>query len=609
VTVSFSLTTDQLAELFPFHLLVDGELRFAALGKSLQKVYPQLQVGGEFLDHFRIERPAVQVASLQDLLTLQNTMVCVAPRQGTLSLRGQIVPVPDGAAMVGSPWLQHPDHVRDLRLSLRDFALHDPTAELLFMMQGKTAALSEAKTLAHKLRQRSEELKVAMREAQFANRAKSSFLANVSYEFRTPMTAILGYADMVFDQLQDDQLREFIDIIRQQSRHLLEIMNDVLDLSKIESGKFSVQRDVVQLFELIGELEQQFEPAFKRKGIQLRMVCHSSVPAEVYTNRVRLKQVLIGLLSNALKFTNHGSVTVAFEHGMQDGEGFLRVQVIDTGIGIDLDQESRLFSPFAQGIVNAPHRRSGTGLGLTIAKRLAIMLGGNVSYRRPDGQGSIFVLEVASSPPAGTDLVHGEASASETDTTEISPEFLRPAPSEASEHHSRERSSMASGKPPVNYPQWNCRILLVEDAVINQTLIRRLLELAGATTIVAGHGREAVDLLLGPEPLAVDLILMDMQMPIMDGCEATRQLRAAGVQLPILALTANTAVLDREACLAAGCDDFLSKPIDRFQLYKTIQTHLDRVVASRKAMATALPTFIVSPELNATNSSAASDAT
>lgn len=564
MTASFSLTTEQLAELFPFHLLVDDELRFASLGKSLIKLQPSLAIGARFVDHFRLGRPRVLIGGLHDLLTLQSTLVRLEPVDGKLQLRGQVVAVSGGAAILASPWLQHPDQAPEVQLSLRDFAHHDPTLDLLFMMQGKTAALNEAKMLAHKLRERSEELKIAMREAHFANRAKSSFLANVSHEFRTPMTAILGYADMIFDQVDDEQVREFIDIIRQQSRHLLEIMNDVLDLSKIESGHFSVQRDLVPLFEIVGELERQFEPAFKRKGIHLRVICQRGVPAEIWTNRVRFKQILVGLLSNALKFTNHGVVTVTFDHVSQEGGDVLRVSVKDTGIGIDPDQESRLFRPFAQPNEGAPHRRTGTGLGLTIAKRLANMLGGDVTYLRPEGQGSVFQVEISTA---------GTVGAVAACTTTLEPDGQQPA--------SKPDSSSVDGQnSSPRYPQWDCRILLVEDAAINQTLICRLIELTGATTVVAGHGREAVEMLLGGNPIAVDLILMDMQMPILDGCEATKQLRAAGVRLPIIALTANTAESDREVCLKAGCDDFLTKPIDRFQLYRTIQTHLDRRAAT-----------------------------
>ncbi len=547
---SCTLTPDQFQLVFPFHIGVDTELQICSLGRSLLKVDPSIQLGDSFDESFRIARPACTIGSFEQLADLKSSLIMLEPRRGTLCLRGQVLVNANRALIVGSPWIRSFDDIHRSGLTLRDFAFHDTTADLLFLVQAKGVALRETQQLSRRLQCQSKELMAAIQEAEFANRAKSVFLTNVSHELRTPMTAILGYADMIFDQLESTRQKEFLDIIRHQGKRLLAMMDDVLDLSHIESSGFKIQRKPIQVFEFLHDLERVFCSRFQSKGIRFQVQCHSHVPAEIHTNRTRLKQILKNLLDNAWTYTDEGQVDLVVEFVQGPAGGMLRMQVIDTGIGINPDDVERLFRPFTQADESHSRQHGGTGIGLAISRRLAQMLGGELSATSQPGQGSTFTLTIAADRPAQTVLA--------------SPTYGKPT---------RKRRVGSASYP---YPELNCRILLVEDTPLNQAMIRRLLELASAEVVLAKHGLQAVELLVSDEESRFDLVLMDVQMPVLDGIEATRRIRQAGLDLPIIALTANALNRDREACLSAGCDDFLTKPVDRDRLFQAIRTQLER---------------------------------
>jgi len=384
------------------------------------------------------------------------------------------------------------------------------------------------------------QLRQATTAAEAANRAKSEFLANMSHEIRTPMTAILGFADLLRDPAASPADRaNWIETIRRNGHHLLAILNDILDISKIEAGQMTVERIVCDLRQIIDEVVGMMQERAAAKALTLAVEWRQNVPRTICSDPTRLRQILINLLGNAIKFTGSGSVRLVLRGGDAD-DAHLFIDVIDTGIGMSAQEISRLFQPFTQADASTTRRFGGTGLGLVISKRLAQMLGGDLTVCSVPGRGSTFTLSLSTG---------GESVACAT----AQPADSIPVAEEAGALR-------------------GTRVLLAEDGVDNRRLIEFHLSRAGAHVTVADNGVEACrlawDALEKGQPFHV--ILMDMQMPRMDGYQATAHLRAAGYRLPIIALTAHVMSGDREKCLAAGCDEFLGKPIERKMLLATV---------------------------------------
>ncbi len=398
---------------------------------------------------------------------------------------------------------------------------------------------------------RSKELAV---QAEAANRSKSEFLANMSHEIRTPMTAILGFADALLDEPDPEKAppewREAVETIRRNGEHLLALINEILDLSKIEAGKLDVQQTRCSPAELLADVASLMRVRAEQKRLALEVEYAGPIPETICTDAFRLRQILINLVGNAVKFTKTGGVRIVTRLLREPGSPpRIRFDVVDTGIGLAEDQIDRLFRPFTQADSSTTRKFGGTGLGLNITKRLAEMLGGDVAVASTPGKGSTFSVTVETGPLDGIALL-------ETRSTPGS----HPTP-----------PSSTSAAPPASRPS-GCRILLAEDGPDNQRIIALLLEKAGAVVTVAENGREALDGALAArdrgEPF--DLIPMDVQMPVMDGYLATRELRARGYTGRIVALTAHAMPEDRRQCLDAGCDDYATKPIDRARLLEVV---------------------------------------
>ncbi|NMC34735.1 MAG: response regulator, partial [Veillonellaceae bacterium] len=406
------------------------------------------------------------------------------------------------------------------------------------------------------LQEMNEALARAKLEAEAANRSKSEFLANMSHEIRTPMTAILGYAEILLDpgeiaNIPANRL-EAAQIIKSNGEHLLAIINDILDLSKIEAGKMSVERIPCSPSHLLGEVISLMSVRADAKGLPLYLEQEGSIPRTVHTDPTRLRQILVNLLGNAIKFTETGEVRLKCRFESDNiGSGTLCFDVLDTGIGMSELQAASLFDPFTQGDASTARRFGGTGLGLTISLRLAEMLGGRiVMIRTQPGLGTHIQVTVATGPVDQASILPDSASV----ITSPAPKDDQPRPTE---------NQQLSGM----------RILLVEDGPDNQRLIRHLLRKMGAEVIVADNGQLGVDAVAAAcaEHLGFHVILMDMQMPVLDGYGATRFLRERGYTGPIIALTAHAMSSDRQKCIDAGCNDYASKPIDSQQLADTIE--------------------------------------
>jgi len=436
-------------------------------------------------------------------------------------------------------------------VSATKLSFHFGIALVHVVICGYFAHLQRRHTLAEADRRRHIHSLAAV--AEDANRSKSAFLANMSHEIRTPLTAILGYAELLHDpEVAQAERADAARTIQRNGQHLLSVIDDILDLSKIEAGKLQIELLPCSPRQLVAEVVEALRVRAAAKGLSLVATCVGPIPEQILTDPTRLRQILLNLGGNAIKFTEHGSVTLEVSSRNTAGSdgGQLVVAVVDTGIGLDAEQASRLFAPFQQADASTTRRFGGTGLGLVISKRLAQSLGGDISVHGARGSGCRFELTIATGPLDG----------SRCDDRPIAIAVAAPQP--------RARAIRLAG-----------RILLAEDGPDNRLLIGRLLERAGAVVDTAADGRAAVQRVQAAQAAGTphDLILMDMQMPELDGYEATRALRASGIGVPIVAVTAHAMNGDRERCVAAGCDDYLTKPIDRLAML----TVCERLLAAR----------------------------
>ena len=373
----------------------------------------------------------------------------------------------------------------------------------------------------------------ARRKAELASRARGEFLANTSHEIRTPMTAILGYADILSDRLDDPDDRQLVETIRSNGKNLLQVLNDILDLSRIDAGRLTIEKSRTPLEPLAAELYSLLAVLAGRKSIGFEIEFENPVPEALCTDPVRLRQILLNLTGNAIKFTERGRVQVRFAYDKLTNE--LVVSVIDTGIGIDDSSLESIFEPFEQQDTSATRKHEGTGLGLAICQRLAAALGGTIDVASATGVGSTFTLRLDCGDLTDVDLVHATLNLNQAD---------------------RASSPSAVG-------EFAGRVLVVDDRREIRFLVRRLIERAGGNVVEAENGGEALNILEKDAELgrSIDLCVLDMQMPVLDGFETARRIRRTGLDVPLIALTANSMSQDRKRCLDAGCDDYLAKPV------------------------------------------------
>ena len=428
-----------------------------------------------------------------------------------------------------------------------------------------------------------EDISAARSAAEAATRSKSEFLANMSHEIRTPMTAITGFASVVREELAcctqcpayatcdvRTKSRENIETICRNGEHLLQIINDILDISKIEAGRLDVEHIRCSPFSLLADVQSLMQVRARAKNLPLTVEYVSAIPETIQSDPTRLKQILVNTIGNSIKFTEVGSVRLvtsfveagdAQHHGDgRPGEPQLQFDIVDTGLGMTEEQIAKLFRPFAQADTSITRKFGGTGLGLTISKRLAQMLGGDISVAASvPGVGTRLRVTVSTGPLDGVRMITDPKSATVVAADRV---------------HRTSIPTAASLR--------GARVLLAEDGPDNQRLITHMLEKAGAKVTLVENGEFAVQAALAaphdatednPRP-PFDVILMDMQMPVMDGYTATGQLRRRGYTGPIIALTAHAMSNDRQKCLDAGCNDYASKPINRERLVETIRAYL-----------------------------------
>jgi two-component system CheB/CheR fusion protein len=416
---------------------------------------------------------------------------------------------------------------------------------------------------------------------------KDEFLANMSHEIRSPLTGIMGFADILLSRLKDPEDIDCLNVIKESGDYLIEIVNDILDLSKIEAGKLFLNIEPVSVHAVLAEVQGLMDVRAKQKRLPLALRFDGVLPETVRTDRTRLRQILINLVSNAIKFTERGRVEIVARFfrntgllknseaqalqraGHQlTGMSALQIEVIDTGVGIAGEHQQMLFQPFTQADTTSTRRYGGTGLGLTITKRLVEMLGGNISFDSELNKGSTFRITIPAAP---------EPSAAKSAVA------------------SSPTSAWFDDKPLMGY-----HVLVVDDRPEFCYLVSRYVKEAGGRPDAATGGEatiHAVEAAAATDPF--DAMILDIQMPDMDGYDVARTLRARGYQLPIIALTAGAMVGDREKCLRAGCTDYLTKPVDRQKLVATVARHAQKAPLADRGNRGKLRVLVVDDSHNA----------
>jgi len=432
------------------------------------------------------------------------------------------------------------------------------------------------------------DLERARRAAEAASRAKSEFLANMSHEIRTPMNAILGFAKLLLREPLSPQQREYVETICRSGDDLMNLINDILDLSRIEADRVQLSPEVVDVAAVARSVCQLLEMRAREKGLSLDVDADPRTPATAITDHARLRQVLLNLVGNAIKFTEKGGVTIFVRPGDPRGET-IHFAVADTGIGIAPERHESIFKAFVQADGSFARQYGGTGLGLAISKRLVELLGGEIWVESVPTRGSTFHFTIrtkltdepvpaASGPraperggsPSGADASRAEAQPrAEARPAPPQPASTTPEPTPTAP----QAASAAPEQAPAPDGTGSATILVADDNPVGRGYARRVLERAGYSVVEAGDGHEAVAAALGRN---VDLVLMDVGMPGMDGLEATGRIRATerGTRLPIIALTAHAMAGDDKKCLQAGCDGYLSKPVDPDELLRTVAQFL-----------------------------------
>lgn len=368
--------------------------------------------------------------------------------------------------------------------------------------------------------------------AEQASQIKNLFLANMSHEIRTPLGSILGFTELLRDpNLRQEERLKYLDIIERTGGSLTKLINDILDITKIEAGHLEIEKANFSLQALLADLRNLLNLRAEGKHIELKFVAVGLPPDMIFSDAIRVRQILMNILGNAIKFTSRGTVTL--EYGIRDA--LIYFKVTDTGEGIPVEKFNMLFQPFSQADDSTIRKHEGTGLGLVLSRRLARALGGDVNLNESGPKGSTFVATIAYEAPSFAGR----------------PRLV-----------SKESRKGIEGK----------RILVVDDVEENQLLVRILLERQGAIVSIAQNGRQGVDMALSGE---FDVVLLDMQMPVLDGYTAVKELRSKGYTKPVIALTAHAMKEDRTRCINAGCDEYLSKPIQARELFEVLSRHVD----------------------------------
>jgi len=540
VAPALNLSPQEFAAAFPFHIVLDEHLHVMQTGAVLSRLCPGLIEGASLGEHFLIQRPVLQRMDFDALRRQRDALFVLRYRKGSLCLRGEIVVQERHLFFLGSPWVTDMTDVNRIGLSLKDFAVHDPAVDLLFLLQTKNKALADTQELSLRLKKQKDDLRVAMLAAEVAeqsNRTKSEFLAVMSHEIRTPLNGVLGMLDHLLTSELSPHQQGCAATAAKSGKTLLGIIDDILDFSKVEAGKlelecvdFGLRRAAVDAVELLAYQAGE-------QGLTIELDIAPEVPDDLRGDPARIRQVLVNYLGNAIKFSSAGPVAVRV-HLIDEAatHATIRLEVQDHGIGIEHCKQATLFEPFTQADASTTRKYRGTGLGLAICRKLAALMGGEVGLSSEIGRGSTFWFTVRLEKSAAV---------------EQAPLGLTAASGGFSGH-----------------------LLICEDDPVNQLVAELHLTALGLTVEIVSTGAAAV---AAAARTHYDLVMLDMRLPDMDGLDVCRVIRAQQGKrkhLPIVIWTASMAGVDHRLIADVGADAVLSKPFEPSALKQTLSRFL-----------------------------------
>ena len=540
-----------------FVLLVSAILFYFYLGRVLRQLDPSRAIPGRVRAALDTMAEGLLVVDLKGHIVLANQAFSDVVGSRPDALIGRRTAAfgwlgPDGCSLAETnfPWnaaLREGMPRRNARVSmedsrgkLRSFIVN---CSPVFGAGGKHGGVLISFDDHTELQEKEIELRQAKDDAEVANRAKSEFLANMSHEIRTPMNAILGFTDLLRRGYQKSErdVRRHLETVFASGRHLLSLIDEILDLSKVEAGRLELERVRCEAHRIVQEVVDVLQVRAQDKGIAIRSHCAGQIPETILADPARLRQIVTNLVGNAIKFTDRGEVTVTLQLSSEDKKKQFLIEVADSGIGIPTDKLASIFEPFVQADASTTRRYGGTGLGLAISRRLARAMGGDIQAQSTPGQGSVFTVTLDPGPLEGIRLLSAK------EATAVGQE-----------------PTAAAGTKWTFLPS---HVLVVDDGEENRELVRLVLEEAGLRVSGAENGSVALEI-AGKERF--DVILMDMQMPVMDGFTATRLLRKTGLKVPIIAMTAHAMKGFEQTVLEAGCTGYLTKPVDIDKLLQTL---------------------------------------
>ena len=552
----YGLTTTQLMQTFPFHMVVDKNLIIVQFGPALGKLVHGLRIGNQFLEIFEIKRPII-TPTYQSIIETAGTGYAVVYRQQGVVFRYQVLYEDQQELLffVGSPSFTHKSEFRKYHLNLKDFAPHDALPDFLLVLQPKDMLLNETKRLAEqlqlaktdledKVQERTKALQMAKEKAEEANRVKSEFLSNMSHELRTPLNGILGYTQiMKRDPSLSTSQKHGINLIHDSGSHLLTLINDILDLAKIEAQKLALYPTEMNLPTFLTGVTGIIQMQTREKDLDFQLELGEDLPVAIEADATRLRQVLLNLLGNAVKFTKRGQVVLHISSASPTKingrmQQTVRFEIEDTGVGMSEAEVAKIFLPFEQ-VGNQQIQQSGAGLGLAISRQLVELMGSEIQVSSEPGVGSRFWFE-------------------------INLPLLAQAADQPKD---------ISTRPIVGYEGERRLILVVDDRVENRLVLGMMLEPLGFEIIEGENGQQAIELAQQYQP---DLILIDLVMPVKNGFDATAEIRAnpAFASSPIVAVSADIVSIQRLENEETEFDDVISKPVDEQRLRQIVADRL-----------------------------------